>query len=146
MVMGYTYDESDIASAIGTSRCAVASDATTMRLHGPLRTRALPGAFTWAAWYLRRVLGELRSLSLEEGIRRITSLPADQAGLPDRGRLVPGARADLAIFDPARVREPDDPIRPTSLASGIDHVVVNGVLAWSDGRQTGARSGAVLRA
>ena len=124
----------------------VASDATTMRLYGPLRARALPGAFTWAAWYLRRAIGELHALPLPEAIRRITSLPADQAGLPDRGRLAPGARADIAIFEPGAIREPADPIRPTALASGVDHVLVNGVLAWTAGRPTGERTGEVIRA
>ena len=105
----------------------------------------LPGAFTWAAWFLRRLVREWHALSLEEAIRRITSLPADQAGLSDRGRIAPGARADLVVFDPATIREPADPIRPTSLATGVDHVLVNGVVAWAGGRPTGERAGTVIR-
>ena len=145
MAIGYTYTEADIAAAIRTSRCGVGSDATTMRLASPLRPRALPGAFTWAAWYLRRVVHERQALPLPEAIRRITSLPARQAGLPDRGLLVPGARADVVVFDPGTIREPADPIRPTTLATGVDHVLVNGVIALENGRLTGDRAGEVIR-
>ena len=58
MVIGYTYTEGDIAAAVRTSRCAVGSDATTMNLDGRLRDRMLPPAFGWAAWFLRRIVGE----------------------------------------------------------------------------------------
>ena len=146
MAIGMTYEEGDIADAVRTSRCAVGSDATTMNLNGRLRPRMLPGAFSWAAWYLRRVVGELETLSLPDAFRRITSLPADQAGLPDRGRIAVGARADLAVFDPSAVREPADVVRPRALASGMDFVVVNGQVAWEGGRATSARAGEVLRA
>ncbi len=145
MAMATTYTESDIADAIGTSRCAVGSDATTMSLAGPLRARMLPGAFTWAAWFLRRMIGDGRVLPLEEAIRRITSLPADQAGLHDRGRLMPGGHADVVIFDPAAIREPADPVRPAGLATGVDHVLVNGVMTWDGGAATGERAGEVIR-
>jgi N-acyl-D-aspartate/D-glutamate deacylase len=141
-----TYDETDIATAVRTSRCMVGSDATTMGLDSPLRDRGLPGAFTWAAWFLRRLVREWHALPLEEAIRRITILPADQVGLRDRGRIAVGARADLVVFDPATIREPSDPIRPATLATGVDHVLVNGVRAWSDGRPTTKRAGEVIRA
>lgn len=145
MAFAITYEEGDIAAMARTSRCAIASDGTTMRLHSVLASRALPGAFTWAAWFLRRVVGDFGALSMEEGVRRITSLPAAQAGLADRGRLVAGARADLVVLDPAALCEPD-PIRPAALATGVDHVLVNGVAAWAAGRPTGERAGEVIRA
>ena len=145
MAYATTYTEDDIATAVATSRCAVGSDATTMSLTGPLRDVALPGAVTWAAWFLRRLVHERHVLPLPEAIRRITSLPADQAGLADRGRLLAGARADVVVFDPAAVREPADPIRPAALATGVDHVIVNGVVAWEHGRPTGERRGTVIR-
>jgi N-acyl-D-amino-acid deacylase len=145
MAFAMTYDESDIATAVRTSRCAVGSDATTMRLGSALLPRMLPGAFTWAAWFLRRLVREGQALPLEEAIRRITSLPADQAGLADRGRLTVGARADVVVFDPTSIREPADPIHPTSYATGVDHVLVNGVPTWDHGRPTGQRGGTVIR-
>jgi N-acyl-D-amino-acid deacylase len=146
MAFAITYDEADIAKASASSRCMVGSDATTMGLESPLRSRMLPGAFTWAAWFLRRVVRELGALPLEEAVRRLTALPADQAGLVDRGRIAVGARADLVVFDPSAISEPADGIRPLTLAVGVDHVLVNGVAAWSNGRITGERAGMVLRA
>jgi N-acyl-D-amino-acid deacylase len=145
MAIATTYTESDIADAIRTSRCAVGSDATTMRLASSLWPRMLPGAFTWAAWFLRRMVGEWHVLPLPEAIRRITSLPAQQAGLVDRGVLRPGAHADVVVVDPASIREPMDLIHPASYATGVDHVLVNGVSTWDHGRPTGERAGAVLR-
>lgn len=145
MAFAMTYEEADIVGMAQTSRCAVASDGTTMRLGSALASRGLPGAFTWAAWFLRRVVGEFKALSLEEGVRRITSLPASRAGLRDRGRLEVGARADVVVFDPAALREPH-PIRPAALATGVDHVLVNGIEAWAGGRPTGERAGEVIRA
>ena len=146
MAIGMTYAEADILRAIGTSRCAVGSDGTTMDLGSRLLPRLLPGAFTWAAWFLRRAVMETGALGLPEAIRRITSLPAAQAGLADRGRLGLGARADVVVFDAAAVREPADAIRPETLASGMDAVLVNGRIAFEAGRPTGERAGEVLRA
>ena len=145
MAIGMTYDEGAIIDAIRTSRCAVGSDGTTMDLGSRLLPRLLPGAFSWASWFLRRVVVETEALALPEAVARITSLPADQAGLTDRGRLATGARADVVVFDAAGVHEPADTIRPTTLATGMDAVFVNGVLAWEAGAPSGARAGEVLR-
>ena len=146
MAIGMTYAEADILRAIGTSRCAVGSDGTTMDLGSRLLPRLLPGAFTWAAWFLRRAVMETGALGLPEAIRRITSLPAAQAGLADRGRLGLGARADVVVFDAAAVREPAAALRPATLAAGMDAVLVNGRIAFEAGRPTGERAGEVLRA
>jgi len=96
---------------------------------------------------------EKRALSLELAVRRLTSQPADLLGLRDRGRLVPGACADVVIFDPATVgpgkREkvfdlPGGGKRIVVHSTGIDHTIVNGKLAFSEGRLTGALPGTVL--
>jgi N-acyl-D-amino-acid deacylase len=96
-----------------------------------------------------RVLGhyvrERGVLSLPEAVRRMTSLPAQVFGLTDRGEVRPGAWADLMLFDPATVRDTatyDDPKREPE---GIALVVVNGVVAYEDGRHTYAGSGRMLR-
>jgi N-acyl-D-amino-acid deacylase len=75
----------------------------------------------------------------------MTSLPADQIGLADRGRVARGKRADLVVFDAARVRDTatfDDPQR---YPEGIVHVLVNGVAVVEREAHTGARPGRVLR-
>jgi N-acyl-D-amino-acid deacylase len=100
-----------------------------------------------------RVLGQFvrdeRLLTLEEGVRRMTSLPLSRLGITDRGVVRPGAWADLVVFDPATIamRGPTpDPRRPeTCWPTGISHVVVNGEVAMDGPRYTGARAGRVLR-
>jgi len=98
---------------------------------------------------------ERQALTLEEGVRRLTSDPADVFGIRDRGRLAPGLAADLVIFDAARVGStnrgerrfdlPGGAKRMVMPSRGIEHTVVNGVVTWTDGKLTGAAAGQVLR-
>ncbi|MGE4326415.1 MAG: amidohydrolase family protein [Pseudodonghicola sp.] len=95
-----------------------------------------------------RVLGhyarDVGLFSLEEGVRRMTSMPADRFGLGGRGRIAVGAFADLVIFDPATIAEGatfENPIQP---AHGIDRVFVNGREVFAFGKPTGARPGRPL--
>jgi N-acyl-D-amino-acid deacylase len=122
----------------------LASDAASQSRGGPYSQVILHGAFSWAAWTLRRLVRETRALALPEAIRRLTSLPASRAGLDQRGRLVVGAPADLVVFDPSAIADiatPDDPMQPSI---GVRHVLVNGQPAVRDGRLTGVRAGQVL--
>jgi len=80
-----------------------------------------------------------------EGIRRLTSLPADIVGLWDRGRLAPGTWADLVLFDRETIADRATYERPWVAPAGIRHVFVNGERVVSDGRHTGATPGRVLR-
>jgi N-acyl-D-amino-acid deacylase len=96
-----------------------------------------------------RVLGtyvrDERILTLEEAIRRMTTLPAESLRLDGRGRLREGAYADVVVFDPDEVRDlatPDDPHR---YSTGVRHVLVNGTPVISDGEHTGARPGRFVR-
>jgi N-acyl-D-amino-acid deacylase len=98
---------------------------------------------------------ERQALTLEEGVRRLTSDPADVFGIRDRGRLAPGLAADLVIFDAARVGStnrgerrfdlPGGAKRMVMPSRGVEHTVVNGVVTWADGKLTGAAAGRVLR-
>ncbi len=75
----------------------------------------------------------------------MTSMPADQVGLTDRGRIASGMKADLVLFDAATVTDEatfDDPHR---YASGVHHVLVNGIAVVAEGKHTGQRPGRVLR-
>ena len=81
---------------------------------------------------------------LEEAIRKMTSLPARRMGLTDRGRIAPGMKADLVLFDPARVIDRSTFEEPRKLSEGIDWVCVNGEPVWEKGAPTGARPGRVL--
>ena len=83
-------------------------------------------------------------LTLEEAVRKMTSLPAQILGLRDRGQIREGFAADVVVFDPARVMETNSFERPKSYASGVSHVLVNGVLVIDGGQHTGAKPGKVL--
>jgi len=98
---------------------------------------------------------ERQALTLEEGVRRLTSDPAEVLGVRGRGRLAPGLAADVAIFDAARVGStnrgerrfdlPGGAKRMVMPSRGVEYTVVNGVVTWADGKLTGAAAGQVLR-
>jgi N-acyl-D-amino-acid deacylase len=98
---------------------------------------------------------EKEAITLEEGVRKLTSDPADLFGLKDRGRLVKGAPADLAIFDAGRIGSsnhgerrfdlPGNAKRIVMPSRGVEYTVVNGALTWDQGKLTDAKAGQVLR-
>jgi N-acyl-D-amino-acid deacylase len=104
-----------------------------------------PGAYGAFPRVLRHYVRERRLLSLEEAIRRMTSLPAGRLGLRDRGRVRPGYRADLLVIDAGRVGERSSFMEPRLPAEGIDDVLINGVRLVEAGRFTPAPAGRVLR-
>jgi N-acyl-D-amino-acid deacylase len=95
------------------------------------------------------VLGEYvrerKVISLEEAVRKMTSLPAQHFQFARRGRLETGHAADVVIFDPSTVRDAATFERPHAFATGVPFVVVNGVVVVRDGQHTGAKPGRVLR-
>jgi N-acyl-D-amino-acid deacylase len=95
-----------------------------------------------------RVLGEYvrvkHVLTLEDAVRRMSSYPAQRLGLHDRGVLRPGMKADIAIFDPARVRDVATFEQPHQYAEGFSFVIVNGAVVFENGQMTAARPGKVL--
>lgn len=94
---------------------------------------------------LGRFVREWHWLTLTEAIRKMTFLPAQRLGLADRGRLRPGMKADLVVFDPARIIDRATFKEPQLLAEGVSRVWVNGVEVWRDGAATGSKPGQVLR-
>ncbi len=94
---------------------------------------------------LGRYVRERGVLSLEEAVRRMTSLAADHVGIERRGRVEPGAFADLVLFDPATVIDRATTTDPHALSVGIERVWVNGKPVFVNGAVTGLRRGRVLR-
>ncbi len=94
---------------------------------------------------LGRFVRQRHLFSLEEAIRKMTSLPASRVGLKDRGTIAPGMKADLVLFDPETVIDRSTFEDPRRLCAGIEVVIVNGETVWSGGKATGARPGRVIR-
>jgi N-acyl-D-amino-acid deacylase len=145
MVIINAYDEDEQREAFAHPCCVPGSDATTLAPDGPLADSFFHGAYTWASWFWRFMVTEERLLSPAAAVHKLTSQPAERLGLSDRGVLRPGARADVTVFDPARFAERATTWEPNELATGVEHVVVNGVHTLRDGQLTGARGGMVLR-
>ncbi|MGH7790059.1 MAG: N-acyl-D-amino-acid deacylase family protein [Candidatus Binatia bacterium] len=108
----------------------------------------------WSTYYIRSWLLDRRHVSLEDGVRRITHLPAMICGLKGRGLIARGYHADLMLFDPDRIRlgkkqlvhdMPGGEARWQVRPEGIARVIVNGRTIVKDGELTGARAGRVLR-
>lgn len=92
-----------------------------------------------------RYVRQLKVLTLEDAVRKMTALPAARLGLNDRGVIKSGLRADLVIFDPERIAERATFTEPHLIPEGIDYVIVNGGLSISGGRPSGEYFGHVLR-
>jgi len=104
-----------------------------------------PRAYGNVARLLGHYVRETHDVSLANAIRRLTSMPADNLSLKDRGRVRVGGFADLVVFDPATVADHSTYDQPAQLATGIADVMVNGRFALRDGQPTGAATGRVVR-
>ena len=82
---------------------------------------------------------------LEEAVRRLAALPAENLRLDHRGRLAEGYYADVVVFDPATIQDHATFDKPHQFATGMRHVFVNGVQVLKDGEPTGATPGRVVR-
>ena len=145
LVLCKAHTEEQMLRTFQHPACMVGSDATALCPDGPLAKAVFHGAYTWAAWFIRRCVRETRTLTLQEAIKKLTSQPAERIGLRDRGLVRAGYWADLAIFDPERFADRGTVLEPNQLAVGMWHVLVNGVFEMRDGQFTTARAGRVLR-
>jgi len=145
MVIELIYDESDLRLPFSHPDCMVGSDATALGTDGPLHDKYFHGAYTWAAWFFRHFTRERKTLTAEEAVRRLTSLPAERFGIRERGVLRKGAWADVAVFDPVRFGERGTIFQPNQVAAGMMHVLVNGTVTLRGGQLTGERNGHVVR-
>lgn len=145
MVILHTYTETGQKLAFAHPLCMPGSDATTLAPDGKLAGKVFHGAYTWAAWFWRAMVRDWKLLTPAEAVHRLTGMPASILGLTDRGTIKVGARADIAAFDPSEFAELGTTFEPNQLATGMRHVIVNGVLALEAGKRTPSRAGMVLR-
>jgi N-acyl-D-amino-acid deacylase len=110
-----------------------------------LKANPHPRAYGNVARLLGKYVRDEKIIPLEEAVRRLSSLPAENLKLDRRGALKPGYYADVVIFDPATISDHATFEKPHQYATGVRHVFVNGVLVIKDWEHTGAKSGQVVR-
>ncbi|MFF0967916.1 N-acyl-D-amino-acid deacylase family protein [Streptomyces sp. NPDC003703] len=108
-------------------------------------TKPHPRAYGTFPHYLGYYVRELGVLSLEECVAHLTSRPAARLGLPDRGVVREGHRADLVLFDPATVAAGSTFAEPRALPTGIPYVLIDGRFVIEDGRRTDVLAGRAVR-
>jgi dihydroorotase/N-acyl-D-amino-acid deacylase len=138
----HAISEDDVERILTSPFTMVASDG---EIPGFGRGAPHPRSYGTFARVLAVYVREKRLLTLEDAIRKMTSLPAARLGLGDRGLLRPGLKADLVVLDPATVRDRASFEKPHQYAEGVSLVVVNGEIVLDGERMTQARPGRVLR-
>ena len=134
--------EEDVERIMRHPMVAVASDSGVIAFGSGVPH---PRGMGNTARVLGRYVRERKVVSLEEAVRKMTSLPANQFGLAGRGEIRVGAAADLVVFNPGKVGDVATFAAPHAYPTGISTVIVNGTLAIRAGEPVGARSGQVLR-
>ena len=142
----FLMSEDNIRRQIALPWVSFGSDAGSMAPEGVfLNSNPHPRAYGNFARLLGRYVRDERLIPLEEAVRRLTSQPAANLGISDRGSLRAGNFADLAIFDPATIADRATFAEPHQYAVGMRHVFVNGVQVLADGEHVGATPGRVVR-
>jgi N-acyl-D-amino-acid deacylase len=139
-------DEADVRAAVSNPIVTYGSDSEAQAEDGPLsKTKAHPRAFGTFPRVLGIYAREQHTMSLEEAVRKMTSLAASRVGLMDRGILRPGAFADIAVFDPKTIRDTATFTDPMHYSVGVRYVFVNGRPVVWDGTMTDERPGRPVR-
>ncbi len=110
-----------------------------------LKSNNHPRAFGTFARVLGKYSRDEKVMPLEEAIRRLTSFPAENIGIRERGRLAEGYFADVVVFDPETITDHATFPRPHQYATGVQHVFINGVPVLLNGEHTGAKPGRIVR-
>jgi len=137
----HAMDEKDLERILRHPAAMIASDGEV-----PIFGRRNPHPRSYGTF--ARVLGVYvrgkRVITLEDAVRKMTSFPATRLRLGDRGILRAGMKADIAVFDPATVRDTATYQQPHQYAEGFSMVIVNGQVVYENGAMTSARPGRVL--
>jgi N-acyl-D-amino-acid deacylase len=145
-VVYFSMNEANVARQVALPWMAFGSDASAQAPRGAfLKSSTHPRAYGNFARLLGKYVRDEKRLTLPEAVRRLTSFPAANLGLKDRGRLAPGMKADLAIFDAAKIADKASFEQPQLFAIGMRHVLVNGQPVLLDGAMTSARPGQAVR-
>ncbi len=145
-VVYFGMSEDNVRKKVAIPWMAFDSDAASMAPEGIFLTQSThPRAYGSFARLLGRYVRDEGIVPLEEAIRRLTSFPAGNLGIADRGMLEAGYFADVVVFDPATIIDHATYDEPHQYATGVVHVFVNGEHVLADGEHTGATPGRFLR-
>ncbi len=145
-VVYFGMSEDNVRRAVGLPWMSFGSDAASMAPEGIfLKSSTHPRAYGNFARVLGKYVRDEKAAALPDAIRRLTSFPAINLGLKDRGSLKAGYAADVVIFDHSQVRDHATFAKPQQLSTGVRDVFVNGVQVLKNGRHTGAKPGRVVR-
>lgn len=136
-VIGTSMDERDIDVLMAWPHANICSDGELAGRH--------PRGFGSFPRVLGRYARDRGVVKMEEAVRRMTSLPAHNVGIRDRGTIAVGMAADLVLFDPTRIIDRATPTDPRAKSEGVERVWVNGVQVYAGGTPTGAYPGRVIR-
>ena len=137
----HALDEADLERILRHPATMIASDGEI-----PIYGQASPHPRSYGTFVrvLSRYVRELKVITLEDAVRKMSSFPAQRIGLTDRGTLRVGLKADVVIFDPATVRDVATFESPHQYAEGVALVTINGMVVFENGKMTQARPGRVL--
>jgi dihydroorotase/N-acyl-D-amino-acid deacylase len=142
MSVFHAMSEEDVERIMQHPHTMIASDGG---IHIPGEGVPHPRNYGAFARVLDKYVRQNKVVTLSSAIHKMTAMPADRIGLSNRGRLKPGAIADIAVFDPVAVKETATFENPHQYAEGMKHVFVSGESVLLDGELTGNRPGKVLR-
>lgn len=142
----FLMSEDNIELGLKQPWVSLGSDAESAAPEGVfLKSSTHPRAYGNVARFLGHYVRDRKLMPLEEGIHRLTGLPASNWKLTDRGCLRAGCHADIVIFDPATITDHATYEKPQQYATGVSDVFVNGIQVLREGEHTGATPGQVVR-
>ncbi len=142
----FSMSEDNVRRKVALPWVTFGSDAGAPATEGVfLESMSHPRAYGNFARLLGRYVRDEGLVPLPEAIRRLTSLPAENLKVRERGRLAPGYFADVVVFDPGKIADHATFSEPHRYSTGVLHVLVNGVPVLAEGEPTGATPGRVVR-
>jgi N-acyl-D-amino-acid deacylase len=142
----FTQSEDNVRKNLALPWVSFCSDAASLAPEGVfLKSNPHPRAYGSFARLLARYVRDEKLVPLQEAIRKLAALPAENMKIERRGRLQEGYFADVVVFDPARIQDHATYEKPHQYSTGVIHVFVNGVQVLKEGEHTGAKPGRVVR-
>ncbi|MBI3737258.1 amidohydrolase family protein, partial [Candidatus Sumerlaeota bacterium] len=142
----FLMSEENVRKQMGIPWVSFCSDAASLAPEGAfLKSNPHPRAYGNFARVLGKYTRDEKVLSLQEAVRRLAALPAENLKLDGRGKLAEGNFADVVVFDPATIQDHATFENPHQYSTGMKDVFVNGVQVLKDGEHTGAKPGRVVR-